>query len=155
MDIDEKVKIAGMLYRKYEITYRTAKNIANGNQNGCQTLQEMEKEAAQCELNQSTRDFYNYSKFDQEQMLNFCRSLVPLKTRKTSTYSVKHWAENVFLAVGTGPSYVSTGAIKEALLKTGFDLDPHEFNALVNVSERDGRRWKKRLQEQLGWDQWL
>ncbi|MFR0605908.1 hypothetical protein ACLUW9_05335 [Limosilactobacillus mucosae] len=106
-------------------------------------------------LNQSTKDFYNYSELDQSQMIDFCRSLTPTKARRTSTYSVKHWAENVFRAVGTGPSYVSTGAIKEALLKAGFDLNPEEFNARVNVSERDGRRWKKHLQEQLGWDQWL
>lgn len=154
MGIDQNLKIAQILFQKYNIPYSSAKWIANDTQR-YHSLQEMEAEAAHIELNKSPKDFYNYSELDQQQMVNFCQSLTPVKKRQMSTYSIKHWAERVFRAYGVGPEYVSTGAIKEALLKTGFDLDPHEFYALVNVSERDGRRWKKLLQEQLGWNQWL
>lgn len=84
--------------------------------------------------NQSPYDLIaNYSPKEQQMLINFCKdNFVPIKSRRLCTYSLKHWAE--YCLGQYGLSYVSTGAIKGALLLSGFDLDPCEFNAYVNIS---------------------
>lgn len=83
--------------------------------------------------NQSPYDLIaNYSREEQQMLINWCKdNFTPIKTRRLCTYSLKHWAEHCLTQYGL--SYVSTGAIKGALLLSGFDLDPYEFNAYVNI----------------------
>ena len=83
--------------------------------------------------NQSPYDLIaNYSRKEQQMLINWCKdNFTPIKTRRLCTYSLKHWAEHCLTQYGL--SYVSTGAIKGALLLSGFDLDPYEFNAYVNI----------------------
>lgn len=84
--------------------------------------------------NQSPYDLIaNYSEKEQQMLIDWCKdNFIPIKTRRLCTYSLKHWAEHCLTQYGL--SYVSTGAIKGALLLSGFDLDPYEFNAYVNIS---------------------
>ncbi|WP_173008100.1 hypothetical protein [Lactobacillus helveticus] len=83
--------------------------------------------------NQSPYDLIaNYSEKEQQMLINWCKeNFTPIKKRKLCTYHLKHWAEHCLTQYGL--SYVSTGAIKGALLLSGFDLDPDEFNAYVNI----------------------
>lgn len=84
--------------------------------------------------NQSPYDLIaNYSEKEQQMLVTWCKdNFTPIKTRRLCTYSLKHWAEHCLTQYGL--SYVSTGAIKGALLLSDFDLDPYEFNAYVNIS---------------------
>lgn len=84
----------------------------------------------------------NYSPQAQELLKKWVRlALVPTKSRgkKVSTYSVKHWAEGFFqswdIKGADELTYVSTGAMKGALMCEGFGLKPYQFNAYVNVNE--------------------
>lgn len=56
--------------------------------------------------------------------------LTKIKSKAVSTYSIKHWAEHKL------NFYVSTGAMKGALMLMDFDLDPYEKNAKTNVSRK-------------------
>lgn len=84
----------------------------------------------ECFQNQSPYDLIaNYTPSQQKTLITFCERFIPIKSRKLSTYALKDWVEH-YLDIG----YVSTGAMKGALLLNGFSLAPNEFNARVNIS---------------------
>ena len=96
--------------------------------------------------NQSTTDFDKYSIKEQQLLLDFCKELTTAKTKKVATYSLKHWAEHYFEVFG-GPSYVSTGAMNIALLKSGFELDSEGIYAQANVAPKCEKILKQKCQK--------
>lgn len=113
--------------------------------------------------NQSPYDFYaSYSKKEQELLRQWVKLyLIPTKSNSTkvSTYAVKHWAEKFFSkwnVKGSGLTYVSTGAIKGALLAEGFSLKPYELNAMVGIKKAspayDNFHYSDREKARLNWN---
>ena len=74
-----------------------------------------------------------YTPEEQKMLVNFCKeNFKPIKAKKLSTGVLKNWARDCLEKYGF--NYVSAGAIKGALLLSGFNLTPYEFNARVNIS---------------------
>lgn len=85
----------------------------------------------------------HYNQEAQELLKKWVRlNLIPVSkdNRQVCTYSVKHWAEDFFkrwdIDGAQQLEYISTGAIKGALMSEGFYLKPYEFNAFANISTK-------------------
>lgn len=102
--------------------------------------------------NQSPYDLIaNYSEKERKELIGFCKeNFQPIKSKRLSTYTLKHWAEHCLNHLGL--SYVSTGAMKGALLLSGFELDPYKFNANVNIGS--AYYIKKKVHQKYGVGHW-
>lgn len=100
--------------------------------------------------NQNPYDLKSYSEPAQKMLKKWVKyNLVPTPNslkKRVSAYTIKHWAEYFFqdwpIDGAKELSYVSTGAMKGALLSEGFGLKPYEFNAMVSVYKL-GKDWNE------------
>ena len=84
--------------------------------------------------------FNNLTKSEQDILLEWCKDLVRIKATNhhQDTYTVKH-------LFSKGRFYITNGAMKGALLLTGFTpFDTNALNWKFNISERSLKKlWKE------------